>query len=279
MSPEKPYVIVAPGWHAGPEAQVLHLLAHELCGLGLDARLLLTAEDGGGPLLNAGLRAPALNPHFRERWPSLSRQAITVCSDRLTGNPFQAARLLRLRFGKGGQPTGGERDGEFTVYHSRSLPQPMRGDYHSLPLLPLALALFNTVGATPWAERRLELRLGGDGPLPPLEAGSTERAAQLRQTRLLHSHDAASWINLEAIACGAVVLLQVDTKPGSPWSRRELESSEWGGGGFAFADTEFEIQRALATRVETVERLRELHAGMRPRLREIVAASQRFFRS
>lgn len=271
----RPYVIVSPGWSAGPQAELMHRLADELRGLGLDAQLLIT-KDGSdaGTALNPGLRAPALNPDFMARWPRLALQAITVLAD--DADALQARHRLRLRFAKGGQAPAEE----FWVYHSRSLPQPLRGQTRCLPLLPIDLALCNEIGALPWSERSLELRLGGDGPMQALQPGLSpaERASLLRQTRLLHSHDAASWLNLEAIACGAVVLLHCPTTPDSPWSRRELESSEWGGGGFAFAGSEFEIQRALHTRVETVERLRELHAGLRPRLLELVAASQRFFR-
>lgn len=272
----RPYVIVSPAWSAGPQAQVMHRLADELCGLGLDAQLLITKDGAGtGPTLNPALRAPALNPDFVARWPRLAQQAITVLAD--DADALQARQRLRLRFAKGGSAPADE----FWVYHSRALPQPLRGELHCLPLLPLDLGLCNEVGALPWAERPLELRLGGDGPLPALDpaAPPAERAALLRQTRLLHSHDAASWLNLEAIACGAVVLLQCPTTPASPWSRRELESSEWGGGGFAFAPTAFEIERARVTRAETLARLRALHAGLRLRVLELVAASQAFFRS
>lgn len=271
----RPYVIVSPGWSAGPHAQVMHRLADELCGLGLDAQLLITkAGRDAGPALGPGLRAPALNPDFVARWPQLALQAITVLAD--DADALQARHRLRLRFAKGGIAPADE----FWVYHSRALPQPLRGALHCLPLLPLDLGLCNEVGALPWPERQQALRLGGDGPLPALDptAPPAERAALLRQTRLLHSHDAASWLNLEAIACGAVVVLQCPTTPASPWSRRELESTEWGGGGFAFADNAFEIDRARATRMETVARLRALHAGLRTRLLELVDASQGFFR-
>jgi|GEM_PF-1977795 len=289
----RPYVIVTPTWCVSSGVRVLHTLCHELRGLGLEAYLLLTTNlSGDGPLVNPALNTPVLNPQFDALWPRLRRDAITVYADGVSGNPFGAEQVVRYVLGK--EVLRGDEDArEFRLYHSKAFPAQRRGSQRTLYLLPVDLGVFNDLGTAPALERQQDLLWIGKGgryvgaerpqgvreisySWPPTRA---ELAAELRKTRFVYSYDTLSATNLEAILCGAIVVLKTLNYHHWPWTRRDIEATEHGSGGYAFGDTPFEIDRALATRSEFVNAIRYEHQMFRQHLWEFVQGSQRHFQS
>jgi hypothetical protein len=284
----RPYVIVTPTWCVSSGVRVLHELCHELRLQGVEAWLLLTSDlSGTGPKLNAQLHTPALNARFNELWPRLQQEAITLYPDGVEGNPFGARRVVRYVLGKE-VPKPDDNPLEFRLYHSKAFPVTRRGDQRTLYLLPVDLGLFNDLGEPERTQDLLWVGKGGRyvGPDKPdcreisysWPPTRQELAAELRKTRYLYSYDTLSATNLEAILCGAVVVLKTLNYHGWSWTRRDIEATEHGSGGYAFGDTPFEIERALRTRPEFVEAIRYHQAMFRQHLWEFVQHSQRHFR-
>lgn len=284
----RPYVIVTPTWCVSSGVRVMHELCHELRLQGLEAYVLLTTDlSGNGPKLNPALHTPALNGAMTSRWPTLARDAITIYPDGMPGNPLQAQRVVRYVLGKE-VPKPDDNPREFRLYHSKAFPAVKRGDQRTLYLLPIDLGLFNDLGQPERTQDLLWVGKGGRhvGAERPdcreityqWPATRQELAAELRKTRHLYSYDTLSATNLEAILCGATVVLKTMNYHGWSWSRRDIEATEHGSGGYAFGDTPFEIQRAQQTRPEFVEKIRYHHAMFRQHLWEFVESSQRYFR-
>lgn len=287
----RPYVIVTPTWCVSSGVRVLHELCHELRLQGIEAWLLLTRDlSGDGPKLNPQLHTPALNGRFDALWPRLQEEAITVYPDGVDGNPFNARRVVRYVLGKE-VPKGDDNPREYRLFHSKAFPATKRGDQRTLYLLPVDLGLFNDLGSPERTQDLLWIGKGGryvgqNGDQRPdckeitytWPATRAELAAELRKTRHLYSYDTLSATNLEAILCGATVVLRTMNYHGWSWTRRDIEATEHGSGGYAFGDTPFEIERARRTRPEFVENIRYHHAMFRQMLWEFVESSQRHFR-
>lgn len=288
----RPYVIVSPTWCVSSGVRVLHGLCHELRSLGLEAYLLLTNNlSGDGPLLNPDFHTPSINGDLENHWARLRDEAITIYADGVPGNPFKARHVVRYVLGK--EVLRGDEDpAEFRLYHSKAFPVQRRGDQRTLYLLPVDLGLFNAVGTAPTLERQQDLiwigkggrYVGAEKPegvrqitysWPPTRP---ELAAELRETRFVYSYDTLSATNLEAILCGAVVVLKTMNYHEWSWTRRDIEATEHGSGGYAFGDTAFEVARALDTRPEFVANVRYEHQMFRQHLWEFVQASQTRFR-
>jgi hypothetical protein len=291
----RPYVIVTPTWCVSSGVRVMHELCHALRLQGLEAYVLLTSNlSGDGPVLNPALHTPALNPEMQARWPQLAQEAITIYPDGVPGNPFGAQRVVRYVLGKE-VPKEHDNPREFRLYHSKAFPVEKRGDQRTLYLLPVDLGLFNDIGTLPTLERPQDMLWIGKGgryvgpekPEGPRVKTITygwpspreQLAFELRQSRYVYSYDTLSATNLEAILCGAVVVLKTLNYHGWSWTRRDIEATEHGSGGYAFADTPFEIQRALETRSEFVENIRYHQAMFPQHLWEFVQASQRYYRT
>lgn len=288
----RPYVIVTPTWCVSSGVRVLHGLCHELRSLGLEAYVLLTNDlSQGGPVLNPAFHTPSINHRLDDLWPKLQREAITIYADGMPGNPLHAQKVVRYVLGK--EVLRGDEDPrEFRLFHSKAFPVTRRGDQRTLYLLPVDLGQFNDIGTAPTLERSQDLIWIGKGgryvgPERPdgvreitysWPAPREELAAELRKTRFLYSYDTLSATNLEAILCGAVVVLKTMNYHAWPWTRRDIEATEHGSGGYAFGDGEFEIQRALNTRPEFVANIRYHQQMFRQHLWEFVEASQRHFR-
>ncbi|MBB5206377.1 hypothetical protein HNQ51_003723 [Inhella inkyongensis] len=290
---KRPYVIVTPTWCVSSGVRVLHGLCHELRSLGLEAYVLLTNNlSQGGPVLNPAFHTPAINAQMDSLWPRLRREAITVYADGVPGNPFEAERVVRYVLGKE-VLRGDENPAEFRLYHSKAFPVQRRGDQRTLYYLPVDLGLFNALNTAPTLEREQDLIWIGKGgryvgaERPPGVREITygwpptreELAAELRKTRFLYSYDTLSATNLEAILCGAVVVLKTLNYHEWPWTRRDIEATEHGSGGYAFGDSEFEVQRALQTRPEFVANIRYHQQMFRQLLWEFVEASQAHFKA
>jgi len=284
----RPYIIVTPTYCADAHVRVLHLLCHELNSLGLDARLLLTEQRSPSPeqILNRQLHTPLVHPQM-EGWDATREEAIFIYTDEVPGNPCDARRIVRYVMGKE-TPRPDDDPGEYRLYYSKACAAQRQGKNHSLFLLPVDLGLFNDKGVTGRDQDLLWLGKGAafctEPPphaqpiTPDWPATREELAAQLRRTRFLYSYDAAASINVEAVLCGAVVVLMHLDQTQWEFKREELEAREATCGGFAFGDSHFEIERAGRTRIELVENMRQQVAGFRQRLLEFVGETQLHFK-
>jgi hypothetical protein len=286
----RPYVIVTPSWCASSGVRVLHELCHELRSQGLEAYLLITRDmsNGTAPLVNPAFHTPVINGAMQAHWPRLQHEAITICPDSATPNDMGAKRVVRYVLGKEVlQPHDNPR--EFRLYHSKAFPVNKRGDHRTLYLLPVDLGLFNDLGAPERTQDMLWVGKGSRyvGPERPdcreitytWPPSRRELAEELRRTRYLYSYDTLSATNLEGILCGATVVLKTLNYHGWTWTRRDIEATEHGSGGYAFSDSPFDIERAQRTRPEFVENIRYQFAMFRHHLWEFVEASQRHFRT
>lgn len=285
----RPYLIVAPSYCVSAGVRVMHNLCHELNSLGFDARMLLTHNLSPSPeqMLNPALRTPCINPTFERDWPALNEEAIVICADGFRGHPFGAKRVVRYVLGKEViKPDDNPND--FKVYYSKAFPADKGGRHRVLFQLNSDLADFNDNGAVDRTQDMLWLGKGAKFCTEP-PAGAVpityswpptrqELAAQLRKTRYLYSYDTLSATNVEAILCGAVVILKHYSYHDWTWTRADLEATEHGSGGYAYSDSPFDIDRALRTRQQLVDNVRYHAAMFRSHLLEFVDATQHHFR-
>lgn len=287
----RPYVIVTPTYCVSAGVRVMHTLCHELNSLGLDAKLLLTSNISRTPeeILNPTLNTPCINPVMAQEWPRLQEEAIVICTDGFPGNPFGAKNVVRYILGKE-MPSAHDDPNDFRVYYSKAFPAQRAGTHPVLFLLPLDLSQFNSNNAPQRQQNMLWLGKGArfwDGqscsdciPItytwPPTRP---ELAFHLRRTHRLYSYDAVSATNLEAVLCGATVVLKHLSYHDWTWSRSDLEATETGTGGFAFGESDYELDRAERTRQETMDRVRYHQATFKLRLLEFVEATQYRFRA
>ena len=285
----RPYVIVTPTYCVSSGVRVLHSLCHELNSLGFEAKLLLTTNLSPSPdqMLNSALNTPCINGYFEEQWDAINSEAIVICSDGLPGNPFGAKRVVRYVLGKEVIQPDNSPD-EYKVYFSKAFPVNKVGSQRTLVHLPIDLGIFNANSATFRDQDMLWLGKGAKfcnaRPADCVELTYSwpptrhELADNFRRTRYLYSYDAVSATNLEAILCGAIVVVKHMSYHDWEWTRQDMESTEYGAGGFAFGDSDFEIDRAARTRPETVQLMRYYIATFRLHLLEFVDATQHHFR-
>lgn len=283
----RPYVILTPSYCVSAGVRVMHALCHELNGLGFDAKLLLTSNISppGAPLVNPEFNTPVINGEFPEIWEALNDEAIVISADGIIGNPFGAKRLVRYILGRENTATA---EGEFKLYYSRAFAMDKSAPARVLYYLPIDLSLFNPNNAPARTQDMLWLGKGAkfctERPAATIDITYTwpptrpELAEQLRRTRYLYSYDAVSATNLEAILCGAVVVVKHLSYHDWEWTRADMEAFEFGTGGFAFGDSEQEIERAFDTRGELLARCRGIAASYRQHLLDFVDASQLHFR-
>jgi len=286
----RPYVIVTPSYCVSSGVRVLHTLCHELNSLGFDASVLLTSNLSPSPdqMLNPELLTPCINARMQRDWTAINEDAIVICSDGFPGSPFGANRVVRYVLGKEVLKAT-DSPSDYRVYHSKAFPVDRAGRHRTLFHLPIDLGVFNDKGVATRDQDMLWLGKGAkhcaERPAncvdltyswPPTRE---TLAAELRRSRRMYSYDALSCTNLEAILCGAVVVLKNMRYHDWAWTRQDLEATENGSGGYAFGDSDFEIERALRTRQETVENIRYQIATFRLHLLEFVDATQHHFRS
>jgi len=288
----RPYIVVTPTYCVSAGVRVMHSLCHELNALGLDARVLLTSDlsRGSGVYLNPALNTPAVNAQMGENgpaWAALMEEAIVIYADGVQGNPLGAKRVVRYVLGKE-MPKPTDDPSDFRIYYSRAFPVKREAHHRTLFLFPVDLGLFNDKGVV---TRDQDMRWLGKGAKyctepeqdvvdityswPPTRE---ELAANLRRTRYLYSYDGLSCTNQEAILCGATVIVKHLSYHDWEWTRADLAAMEHGIGGYAFGDSDFEIDRAQRTRMEMVESLRYHVATFRQKLLDFVDESQQHFK-
>ncbi|XHS77131.1 hypothetical protein ACFJGW_15560 [Burkholderiaceae bacterium UC74_6] len=284
----RPYVIVTPTYCVSAGVRVLHTLCHELNSLGLDAKLLLTSNLSPSPdkMLNPAFHTPVINHLMQDHWEQINEESIVIYADGVPGNPFGAKRIVRYVLGKE-MPKPEDDPSEYRVYYSKSFPVRREAKNRTLFLLPVDLGLFNDKGVVARTQDMLWLGKGSGfytEPIPNVvpityqwPETRQELAAQLRRTRFLYSYDAVSSTNVEAVLCGAIVILKQVSYHHWEFSRADMEAHEATAGGFAFGDSPFEIERAIRTRQELVENLRYQQASFRQRLLDFVSETQLHF--
>ena len=284
----KPYIIVTPTWCVSAGVRIMHTLCHELNALGFDARLLLTANlSNGGPVINPGFITPVINPSFEQEWPALRNNAIMIYPDGVQGNPFGARHVVRYVLGKE-VPRETDDPSDYRLYYSKAFASKRVSTNRILFWVAVDLGDFNDKNTGERPQNMLWLGKGAkfctEKPANVVDITYTwppnrkELAANLRQTRYLYSYDTLSATNLEGILCGAVVILKHYSYHDWSWTRQDLDAMEHGSGGYAFGDSDFEIDRALRTRAETVDRIRYHNAALRSRVLEFVDDTQYRFR-
>ncbi|HEY4080083.1 MAG TPA: hypothetical protein VGM81_05255 [Burkholderiaceae bacterium] len=283
----RPYIIVTPTYCVSAGVRVMHSLCHELNSLGLDARLLLTTDlsRGSGQYLNPAFNTPVTHTQNPE-WEALKDEAIVIYTDGIQGNPLGAKRVVRYVLGKE-MPKPTDDPSDFRIYYSRAFPVQRQAKHPTLFLFPVDLGLFNDKGVV---TRDQDMRWLGKGakycvnPEPNVvdvtyswPATREDLAANFRRTRYLYSYDGLSCTNQEAILCGAIVIVKHLSYHDWEWTRADLAAMEHGIGGYAFGDSDFEIDRARRTRMEMVESLRYHVATFRQKLLDFVDESQQRF--
>lgn len=284
----RPYIILAPTYCVSAGVRVLHTLCHELNSLGFDAKLLLTQNISPDPMqiLNPALKTPCINGYFAEQWEAINEESIIICSDGIpAGAPLGAKRVVRYVLGKEGDTPPSD---EFMLFFSKTFPRDQSGTARTLFHLPVDLSLFNANRAP---QRDQDLIWLGKGAkycteMPPYAklmsyewpATRQELADNLRRTRYLYSYDAVSCTNVEAVLCGAVVILKHISYNDQLWTRANMEATELGVGGYAFGDSDLEIERARRSGAELIALARHHVAAYPQRLLEFVDQSQSYFR-
>jgi hypothetical protein len=289
MKKTRPYIIITPTYCVSAGVRVMHGLCHELNSLGFDAKLLLTTNLSRSPqeVLNPALNTPCINHVFESDWERINEEAIVICADGFRGHPFGAKRVVRYVLGKE-IPGPDDNPEDYRVYYSRAFPAQRAGRHPVLYLLPIDLGLFNPNNVVQRPQDMLWLGKGAKFCTEPHEGcvpityswppTRPELAQQLRATRYLYSYDAVSATNLEAVLCGATVILKHLSYHDWTWTRGDMEAMEQGSGGFAFGDSDFELDRAERTRQETMDRVRYHQASFRSRLLDFVEATQYRFK-
>ncbi|RQO58754.1 hypothetical protein DBR47_13865 [Paucibacter sp. KBW04] len=285
----RPYIIITPSYCVSAGVRVMHSLCHELNSLGFDAKLLITSNLSRSPaeMLNPALNTPCINGYFEQNWEAINQDAIVICADGFRGHPFNAKRVVRYVLGKE-ILSPEDNPSDYRVYYSRAFPAQRAGKHPVLYLTPIDLGRFNANNVLERSQDMLWLGKGAkfctEKPAncvdityswPPTRE---ELAENLRRTRTLYSYDAVSATNLEAVLCGATVVLKHLSYHDWSWSRADMEAMEQGTGGFAFGDSDFELDRAERTRAETMARIRFHQANFKARLLDFVEATQYRFR-
>ncbi|GAB2861270.1 hypothetical protein GCM10027277_32420 [Pseudoduganella ginsengisoli] len=283
----RPYVILTPSYCVSAGVRVMHQLCHELNMLGFDASILITSNISppGTPVINPLWNTPVINNQARENWEAINNEAIFIAPDDLDGNPLNCKRLVYYVLGRENVAPA---DDYYRFYYTRAFPMDKTKEVPTLLLLPVDLSLFNA-NNTP--ERTQDMVWMGKNPehwpnRPPNVVPITykwpptreELAAHLRQTRYLYTYDAVSCTNTEAVLCGAVVIVKHISYHGWEWTKADMEATEFGIGGFAFDESEAELQRAYDTRIELVQKVRETVASFRPKLLELADHTQWLFK-
>ena len=294
MNNTRPYVIVAPTYSSATEVRVLHHLCHELNSLGLDARLLLTTHGEQVPArqaLNPKLHTPILNGLVPPDWDAHGSEAIFIYGDDAQGNPFKAQRVVRyVLTPETSAPEAGNTEGsnEYRLYYSRTFPTKRLATHPSLYLLPIDLGVFHDKSTEPREQDLVYLgkglahvqKLPAGAKLIPDEwlADEQQLAKELRHTRKLYSYEPMALVNVEAMLCGATVVLPHLSYEQWGWNRMNLDAMELTAGGLAFSDTAFDIDRAVRTRHEAVKNARYCIASFRQRLLDFVDTTQLKFK-
>lgn len=287
----RPYIIVTPTWCVSAGVKVLHLLCHHLNTLGIEAYLLFTRNiTGSAELVNPLLNTPVVNGLLENAsgdWERLKNEAIFIYPDSIVGNPFGVKRIVRYILGKEG-PVTPDAANEYRLLFSAGYALDKTADNKSLFFTTIDMGIFHSRTQIPRTQDMLWLGKGAkfcqEKPKNCVDItyswpeSPQALAEELRKTRYLYSYDPVSSITTEAVLCGAVVIFKHLSYHDQVWERANFEGLELGAGGLAFSDTAFEIERALHTQVETMERVRYYNATFPMRLLEFVENSQSYFR-
>lgn len=273
------YTIVTPAYGRSAGVRVLHTLCHELNELGFVAKLVLMG--GGVP--------PHTNPKFNT--PCLLKQenqyldeSIVIYPEVISGNPLGAKNVVRYILNREGYINGQSMDSEendFILSYSRAFVKAHQTLF--IPVIDLNEFRFEEDSVRDqnmlWIGKGKVEDLSG---VPKGLVGITsnwpetprDMAVNFKRTKFLYSFDFMSSINIEAVMCGAVTVLFGKDK----WGRKDLEFFELGVGGFAFGDSPSEIDRAIKSRGEQIDKVRQYTSEIRGRVLNFVDATQSYFK-
>ena len=158
-------------------------------------------------------------------------QGIVIYPEIVTENPLNAKNVVRYYLNTDGAITG-KKVQQNTNEYILAYTAPFHENPHGILFKPISSALLNTQNAPPFSQRSLDLTFIGKGskfqPCFVIEntlelTGSYPRAKDqyallLKHTRYLYSWDNVTSINIDAIKCGAKVVLLID----EPFPRNEL---------------------------------------------------------
>jgi len=211
--------------------------------------------------------------------------AIVIYPEIISGNPLPAKYVVRYMLNREAYLSGqsmGAGENDFILSYSRAF---LRG-HHTLFIPAIDLSIFRCKGIYDRSQNMFWIGKGRirdqkDIPHDSIQITKTwpetpeDLADKLCRTNFLYSFDFLSSINAEAVMCGATtVLLGQDN-----WTRHDLEFLELGAGGFAFGNSPQEIDRAMRSRHEQVERIRYYTATIRRNVLNFVDATQSYFKS
>jgi len=228
----RPYLIVAPGYrHQSNGVRVMHYLCHRLNQMDVPAFIVLC---DGNQTLNPNWKTPlATQDHLQD--------GIVVYPEIISDNPLRSPRVVRWLLNRPGYITGQQINfmpDDYVVTFS-SIIDPTKPVFQiSTPLhelfnphfLPAKTEQLYYVGKGDPSQRVPTMELFKTEITRTWPSTQHELADLLRRARVLFTYDTLSSLNLEATLCGTLVVVI----PTAPYTRADLERSEYGMNGIAW---------------------------------------------
>lgn len=230
------FLLVTPPYYKGSAGNALmHSLCHELCVNGYKAHIVFVnthrkpfeyyyekQSDGYAPGL---LHTEVSEENYSEYIDGVAKNGIVIYPEIISGNPLNAKHVVRYFLNFDGALTGEKSEYAETDYLLAYSPI-FIDKYHALLSKPITDSVFNSDDCLASAERTLDLTYIGKGDKhcechvidgtveitrdwPKTKA---ELATLLKQTRYFYSWDSISATNLDALLCGATVVLLQDAQ-------------------------------------------------------------------
>ena len=231
LDPSKTILICTPPYrNSSAGIVVLHELCDSLVRLGYVAHIILMGAYNSGwefhltedpKSFNSDLLKVVVPPDLGEKWVmEVLDKGITIYPEIIIGNPLNARHVVRYFLNGDGVIVGKKSEyqpGDFFLAYSKVFFEKP----HAILTKPIKSPLFNEVNAKPSHERGLNLTYFGKGTkyascfriegsivLPPeWPKSKSELALLLQNTQYLYSWDNVSSVNIDAIYCGAKVVL------------------------------------------------------------------------
>lgn len=230
------FIVVTPPYFKGSAGNTLmHDLCHQLCVNGYKAHIIFVntladpwvyfyekSSQGYNPDL---LHTEIADENHTEQIQRVIKSGIVIYPELITGNPLKANNVVRYFLNFDGAISGSKSEYDESDYII-TFSKIFKEDYNDLLCKPITNPSFNSDGCRPYAERTLDITYIGKGASfcdcyvidgsveitrtwPQTKA---ELATLLKQTRYFYSWDNISSTNLDALLCGAAVVLLQDVQ-------------------------------------------------------------------